>query len=481
MELPLQGKFKQPLPWILGLMTGSILIVSLMTYKLIETPSSEVMLEKMTVLAKRETLAAEIEASGTVEPVQSVNISPKTPGRLARLMVDQGMRVKRGQVLAVMENMEIQAQGFAAQAKFKQAIATLKEAQVRIPGEINQAKTRLAQAGARLKEAQARIPRNIDQAQAQLRAADAQYRLAEARVKRNAALLKEGAIAQDTFDAALNDYRTAQANVIEAIQRLEQAKTTSSPEIEELQAAIAEAQVQLEQRQRTADAEIAQLKAAAEAAQADLEQIKIQFRDTIITAPFDGIVTQKYATEGAFVTPTTSASSTASATSASILALARGLEVIAKVPEVDIGQLQLGQPVRIVADAYPDKGFQGQVIKIAPEAIVEQNVTSFEVTVAIIEGQELLRSRMNVDVSFLGRQLSNALVVPTVAIVTQEGEAGVMVPDAANKNQPKFKPVTIGLVLNDKTQIIDGLNSGERVFIDLPEDKSKENEEKDNG
>jgi HlyD family secretion protein len=65
--------------------------------------------------------------------------------------------------------------------------------------------------------------------------------------------------------------------------------------------------------------------------------------------------------------------------------------------------------------------------------------------------------------------------------VTQEGETGVMVPDAANKNQPKFKPVTIGLVLNDKTQIIDGLNSGERVFIDLPEDKSKENEEKDNG
>jgi HlyD family secretion protein len=475
MELPLLGKMNRPLPWILGLMGSGILVVGIMTYKLIETPSANVMLDKLTVPAKVESLAVEIDSSGTVEPIMNVNISPKNPGLLARLMVDQGMKVKQGQVLAVMDNREIQAEGLEAQAKFKQAVANLKEAEVRIPGEIAQAKNRLIQYQAKVAEAQARIPRSIDQAQAQLRSADARFRLADARVKRNAALLKEGAIAQDTFDEALNDYRTAQADVVEALQRVEQAKNTSSPEVAQLQAVAAEAQVYLEQRQRTAQAEAEQLKAAAEAARAQLERVKIQFRDSVITAPYDGIITQRYADVGAFVTPTTSASSTASATSASILALARGLEVVAKVPEVDVGQLRLGQPVNIVADAYPDKVFQGKIIQIAPEAIVEQNVTSFEVKVGLLTGQDVLRSKMNVDVTFVGRQLSNALVVPTVAIVTEEGETGVMVPDAENK--PKFKPVTVGLVLDDKTQVINGVTPGERVFIDLPEDKSKKPEE----
>ncbi len=62
-------------------------------------------------------------------------------------------------------------------------------------------------------------------------------------------------------------------------------------------------------------------------------------------------MTQRYAVEGSFVAPSTSGSSTASASATSILALAQGLEVVAKVTELDIGQLQPGQKVKIVADA----------------------------------------------------------------------------------------------------------------------------------
>jgi HlyD family secretion protein len=242
-------------------------------------------------------------------------------------------------------------------------------------------------------------------------------------------------------------------------------------------AAIAEAKFALEQRQKTQETELARLESSVAAARASLEQIKIQYRDTVITAPFDGIVTQKYATEGSFVTPTTSASSTASATSTSIIALASGLEVIAKVPEVDVGLLQRGQPVRIVADAFPEEVFEGRVILVAPEAIIEDNVTSFEVRIGLVTGRDKLKSKMNVDVTFVGQQLDNALVVPTVAIVTREGKSGVLVPDAENK--PSFKPVSIGLVLDDKTQILSGLEAGEKVFIDLPEgseDNSKTNQ-----
>ena len=462
-----QIKFNLPLPWLLGLITGGIFLVGTITYFIVETPNSELKLEQLTVPVKRQNLTVQIKASGTVEPVQSVNISPKSPGRLAKLLVEQGERVKQGQRLAVMENAEIQAQEMQAQANLKQAIASLKEGQVRLPGEINQAQARLAQAQAHLKEAQQRIPRQIEQARAQLRSAEARFKLAQDRVKCNQYLAEEGAVAQDQFDEALNEYRSAQASVLEALERLEQAKNTEPPEMEQLKAAVAEALIALEQRKKSVEAEIAQLAAAVEAAQAQLMVAQVQYRDTFITAPFDGTVTQKYATEGAFVTPTTSASSTASATSTSILALAKGLEVVAKVPEVDLGQIQLEQPAEIVADAYPDRVFRGQVKRIAPEAVVEQNVTSFEVRIALLTGQDKLRSKMNVDVAFLGKQISNTLVVPTVAIVTQEGKIGVMVPDRHNK--PRFQSVKIGLTLEDKTQILQGLTAGERVFIDLPE------------
>ncbi len=504
MEVPLLDKLNRPLPWILGLMVGGVLVVGGMTYKLIETPSAQTELEKMTVPATKETLAVEIKASGTVEPILSVNISPKNPGRLVQLLVEQGMRVKQGQRLAVMENGEVFAQGMQTQAKLQEAIANLKGAQARIPeeikqldAEVRQSKTRIFQtqsqvaaAQARLKQAQARIPKEIEQAQSQLRSADARFRLAQARVERNQSLMQEGAIAKDRFDEVAKDYLDAQANIQEALQRLQQSQNTAPPEIAQiqqeilqLQGSVSEAQINLqetksalEQRQNTAPAEIAQLRAAAAAAQADLERAKIDYKDTVITAPFDGVITQRYTTVGAFVTPTTSASSTASATSSSILALARGLKVVAKVPEVDVSLLRPGQPVDIVADAYPNEVFQGRVIRIAPEAIVENNVTSFEVTIGLVTGENKLLSKMNVDVNFTGQQISNALVVPTVAIVTKEGKQGVMIPDAEQK--PKFNPVTIGLVLDDKTQILDGLTPGQKVFIDLPEDEKQKQDEK---
>lgn len=475
MEFPLVGKANRPLLWILGLMAVGAIAIGIATYKLAETPSPRLEIEKLTVPAQREAVAVEIKASGTVEPIQSVNISPKNPGRLTKLLVEQGMAVKQGQPLAVMDNLEIRAQGFQAQAKFKEALAKLKTAEVKIPAEIKQAQTRLKQAQALLKQSRARIPQQIQQAQSQVEAAEVRLRLADSRLQRNRSLVEEGAITSDAFDAVKNEYSDAQAKRNEALQRLEEVKRTEPPEIDQLQAAVGEAQLAFNQRQEMAGSEIAELQAAAEAARAELERIKIQYQETIVTAPFDGIITQKYATEGAFVTPTTSASTTASATSTSILAVARGLEIVARVPEVDISLLKRGQPVKVIADAYPNEAFQGQIIRIAPEAIVEQNVTSFEVTIGLINGQEKLRSKMNVDVTFMAQPLSDALVVPTVAIVTEKGETGVMVPDADNK--PQFKSVRIGLVLDDKTQVLEGLNPGERVFIDLPEDKKSKDKE----
>ncbi len=483
MEIPVSSKLNRPLPWILAMMTGGLILVGGLTYRIATTPVTKSEIDKITVVAERETLAVDIEASAVVEPIESVNISPKNPGRLIELRIEQGMKVKKGQILALMEHTEIKAEGKFAEANYNQAIAELEAAKVRVPSEVQQAQTRYIQAQAQLEQSKAnleqanqRIPKDIAQIEAQIISAQSRLRLAESRVQDNAKLLNEGAITKDRYRELVNAYDNALANFIELQTRLEQAKNTQNPEISQFQqealqaqAAMAEAQIQLEERKRTAQTEIAALESAVEAAKAQLEQVVIQFQETAIRAPFEGIVTQKYANPGSFVTPTTSASSTASATSSSILALARGLKVVAKVPEVDIAMIQKGQPVAISADAYPNEVFKGQVVLIAPEAVVEQNVTSFEVTIALVTGQDKLLSRMNTDVTFLGQELSDALVVPTVAIVTQEGETGVMVAD--ENDQPQFQLVTIGQVLEDKTQIISGLSAGQRVFIDLPKEK----------
>ncbi|WP_036483975.1 efflux RND transporter periplasmic adaptor subunit [Myxosarcina sp. GI1] len=468
MEIPVIGKVKPSLPWFLGLTTTCLILIGGTTYAILQSSRSKLDIETLTVAATEQNLSVEIEASGRVEPVRSVNISPKEPGRLVKLLVEQGDRVTTAQTLAIMENSEQQVETSRAAAELRQSQAGLSEGKAKIEAEIVRARARLQQARARLQQAQARIPRDIEQTKAQIDAAESRLELVKERRRRNQYLLNEGAIAQDTFDEALNEYQNAQATLTELKQRLQQLQITGDSEIAQLEAEVNEAQTDLNQRQQTAAAEIESLQATTDVSQAALERSQIQYADTIVKAPFDGIVTQRYAVEGAFVTPSTSASSTASASATSILALAQGLEVVAKVPELDVGQLERGQKVRIIADAYPDSVFFGEVAQIAPEAIIEDNVTSFEVKIRLVTGQNKLRSKMNVDVIFLGQELEDTLVVPTVAIVTQKGETGVMLLNA--EDEPEFKPVNIGLTIEDKTQVLEGLEAGDRVFIDLPEE-----------
>lgn len=470
MQVPLIGKVKRPLPWLMALMAASLLGLGSVAYVYIGSKTPKIDLNKLTVPTQSQNLTVRITANGTVKPIQSVNLSPKTAGRLAKLLVEQGDRVQQGQILAQMEDADLQARLSQAKANLSKAQASLAEARAGSrPEEIRQAQARLLQAQARLDESRAGNPSEVDQAKSQIEAAKSRLALAQARASRYSNLSAQGAVSLDRRDEALTEQRNAQAALDEAQQRLQKVQTGNPPQIAQLEAAVAEAQADVQRLQNgKRQSEIDQFIAAVKAAEAEVQSAEVQINDTVITAPFTGIVTQKYATVGAFVTPTTSASSTASATSTSIIAIAKGLEILAKVPEVDIGQIKPGQSVEVVADAFPDQVFKGRVQLVAPEAVVDQNVTSFQVRVTLETGQKELRSGMNVDLIFLGEKKSNALVVPTVAIVTQDGKTGVMIPDA--NSQPKFQPVTIGPTIQTQTQVLEGLKQGDQVFIDLPQE-----------
>jgi len=434
MQLPLVGKISKSTFWLIALIVVGLSGMALAIYLAVLKTTAPLDINALTVPVQEKNLTVRITESGTVVPIQTVNLSPKAAGRIAQLYVEQGDTVKSGQVIARMESRDIQAQRVQAKAYLAQTQARLKELQAgNRPEEIAQAQA------------------NVVQNQAQVADAQARLNLAHARVVRNQALASEGAISRDQLDAVLNEERSASAN------------------LERTQANRQDAQQRLQLlRKGTRPEQIAQAAAAVAEAKGRLQAIEVQEEDTLVRAPFSGVVTQKYAAVGAFVTPTTTASSTSSATSTSIVALANGLEVLAKVPEVDLSQIKLGQSVEIVADAYPDKTFLGQVRLIAPEAVVQQDVTSFEVRVAIKTGRELLRSRMNVDATFLGKQLNHALVIPTVSVVTQQGQTGLLVPDKNGKAQ--FRPVTLGSSIGNQTQILKGVKPGERIFVDLPKE-----------
>lgn len=431
-QLSMWKKIRQPSPWLVGLLAAGLLGTGGIGYLVLRQQAAAPDISSMTVPVESTPLTVRISANGKVQPIQTVNLSPKATGILQELYVEQGQRVERGQLIARMEANSVNPQLVQAQARVAQARARLAE----------------LRAGSRPEEI-AQRQAEVERAQATVNDAQARLTLANERLERNRVLQAEGAISLDSLDEVIREAESARANVNQAIasqraaeKNLELARNGSRAED------IAEAEAQLAE------------------AIGGLQAVQVQQDDTLIRAPFSGIITQKYATEGAFVAPTTSASDASSATSTAIVALAEGLEILAEVPEVDIGQIREGQAVEVRADALPDQVFQGRVRLVAPEAIVQQNVTSFQVRVDLVTGQDMLLSGMNVDLTFLGDRMSNALVVPTVAIVTKDGETGVLIADEANK--PEFRPVVLGTAVGDQTQILEGLESGDRVFTDLP-------------
>jgi HlyD family secretion protein len=423
-------------PWLVVVLLVMLLGGGFIVFRaLASKDQSSTTVNDKTEQVESKSLSIKIKSSGSVVPIETVNLSPKQAGKLIELLVEQGARVNQGQVIARMDNANLIPQLYQAQAS---AAAS----------EANLAKLRNGSRPEDVAAAQARV----NAASGRLDAARSRLALTNMKTSRFRSLQTEGAISSDRFDEVVTDDRsaqadlqTAQANLVEATRLLEESRNGSRVED------IAQADAQLAQ------------------AIAGIRIIEVQIEDTIIRAPFAGIITQKYANAGAFVTPTTTASASNSSSSTSIVAIANGLEIIAKVPEVDISQIKIGQEVEVVADAFPSEVFKGKVRLIAPEAIIEQNVTSFQVRVTLETGKDKLQSGMNTDLRFIGKRIDGALVVPTVAIVTQEGKTGLLIAD--EKGKPKFQPVTIGTTVDNQTQILSGAKVGDRVFVKLPDKK----------
>ncbi|KGF73590.1 RND transporter [Neosynechococcus sphagnicola sy1] len=409
--------------WLLGLLVlGAIAGGGYILYIQVTTAQrQEVSRQISTAKVERLNLPVTIAANGIVQPERSINVSPKTQGLLKQLLVKEGDRVQQGQVLAYMDDSNLQGQFTQARGQLAQAQATLQRA---IAGNRHQD---IAQAAAQLQNDRAALQQTAETFQ------------------QNQQLFGTGALSLRDLDNSRTARDQAAALVMKSQQALDLQQAGARPE----DIALARAQVLT--------------------AQGTLQTIQAQLNDTVIRAPFTGLVTKKYADPGAYVAPST-AGSAASSASASILALASINQISANVAESNIAQIKLGQTVEIEADAYPGQTFEGKVIQVASQSTTVQNVTSFEVKTSASDPQQLLRAGMNVHVNFQVGTLNQVLVIPTVAIVRQAGTSGVLVLGGQKgKRRPEFRPIKTGVSVADKTLVISGLQEGERVLLSFPQ------------
>ncbi len=415
--------------------------------------------KKNAVEVKRGTVDMQIIATGTIRPISEIKVSPKSTGQIQRLLVQQGDVVKENQILAQMDDSNLL--GSITSAKGTLLMAQDNYAKIshgNRPQEVSIARLSVARAKNIVKEAE----HNVVRMRANLESLKQQTVRDDTNASRVNYLETQGAISdQDRLNADTTAKMT-HAQMDAAKRELAQAEESLAQSKVEWESAGKQHELS---RIGNRDEDVRSARDAVMQAKGNLETLEAQRRDTTIRAPFAGIITQKYADTGAIVTPTTSAATT-SATSSSIVALAGELELVAQVAETDISKIKIGQPVEIISNAYPEKKFHGRVTQIAPEAVVTQNVTTFEVHTTIKDDpNHVLLSGMNVSARFVAGKMEDVILVPTVCVVSRHGKTGVLL--AAKDGSPQFKPVKIGPTVGTETAILRGLHDGDLVFRGL--------------
>lgn len=213
-----------------------------------------------------------------------------------------------------------------------------------------------------------------------------------------------------------------------------------------------------------------------------LEQAEERLKDTIITAPVDGLILQKYVERGQIIA--SGVSNVGGGTPIVDIADMRAVHVEAGVDEIDIGKIALGQRAVIRADAFPAQGYQGEITRIAPEARIEQNVTLFDVTVLVENTDGNLRSGMNTTMEIVIVDEPDVLTIPVTALQRQVGTTAlgvgvVLVKGTGPSTEYEARSIRTGRTDHRVVEVLEGLQAGDRLGIPLVSRLKEEHDRRD--
>ncbi|RKY17437.1 MAG: hypothetical protein DRP90_06745, partial [Planctomycetota bacterium] len=254
-----------------------------------------------TVLASKHAIKQELALTGSVEAFMKVTVYSKVTGVIEKLLVDRGKKVKKGDVIAVVEHGTELARRKELLAAVEAAKAGVRQAEVAVEAAkagVRQAEVAVEAAKAGLLQAEA----GVDIAKASLLQAEAQLENAALEKRRAEGLYKDESLPKQKYDAALTAYKVAAAGRDLAVANLnaaEAARTRAKVGLNQAETALSQAKIGLKQAETALD----QAKIGLKQANAALESLDVRIADYTIRAPITGVVTARFVDEGAMDNP----------------------------------------------------------------------------------------------------------------------------------------------------------------------------------
>ncbi|WP_028841498.1 efflux RND transporter periplasmic adaptor subunit [Thermodesulfobacterium hveragerdense] len=352
----------------------------------------------------------EVTATGAVKPQvgAQVKVGSRVSGRVERLFVTTGDKVKAGQLIAIIEHQDLQEEVNRAFNEYKEALANLEK--------ITQV-----------------YPHQISAQTKKVKSSMAELLQIERELQRNKMLFQEGLISKTELERLERDYEVKKSTLEYEKANLEALKSEY-----EKQLSIAKAKV--------------------EGAKNVWNTAKVKLNYAFIYSPISGVVSEVTTQQGETVVAGLNAP-----TFITVVDLSR-LQVECYVDETDIGKISVGQEATFTVDSYPNKVFRAKVKKIYPGAIIKNNVVFYDVVLEILDPYEnLLRPEMTAQVNIIAGKKENVLLVPSKAVkIDPQGNYFVMV-----KKGDKWEKrlIKIGWESKGKIEVVEGLKEGEEVGL----------------
>jgi len=351
----------------------------------------------------RQNLTYSLVANGDISPLMQIDLSPKVSGYLEKIFVEMGDSVRQGQVIAQIDRAEFVQKVREVEAKVAQAKASADE----------------IEAGTRSED--------VRQAEEAVKQAQSRYDNAKAQRERMEALFKKQIISKKDFDNADTECAVCDAQLSSSQERLKQLKEGARQEVKEGSRA----------RLKEMEAILAQ------------EQIRLQ--NTQIVAPFAGEIIRRYVDGGSLVS---------SSTPVVTLIHLETLKVVANVLEKDVGLVKPGMKAKILTEAYPEKPFEGTVVRI--NKALDLATRTLQAEINIPNPGHLLKPGMFAKVEMILKEKPDALTVPKDAVLREEGKEFVFVVEG---NQALRKRVVTGIERESLIEIIEGVKEEDKVVI----------------
>ncbi len=363
-------------------------------------PAGEITVDVAPVLNSE--IQLKVTADAVLYPLQQAAIVPKTASPVKKFFVERGAHVKAGQLLAELENQDLSSALMESKAAADSAEAAYETA------------------------ARSSVPEELQKAELDVRAAkdalDAQQKSFEARQE----LYRQGAIAQ-------KDVNDAQVALTQARNQNE----IATRHLQNLQSFTKDQELKIAAAQR-------------DAAMAHHSLAQAQLSYTRIVSPIDGVVTDRPLYAGEMPQ-----------SGASLITVMDVSQVIARmhVSQQEAAQLKVGNAANLIVPGVAP--VPGRVTQISPA--LDPSSTTVEVWIQASNRDGRLKPGASLRAEAIAKTVPNAMVIPYVAVLTSTATGNTTVIVVDSENKPHRKPVTLGIRDGANVQIVDGLESGERV------------------